>query len=108
MSDFSFSVEQPADGDPIPAAVFADPALSSKARGILMAVHGRPRSVGLPTLEWIMSVCGLSRRGWLQASRELVHLGWLVRRNHGSKGRGKGFKHERSFPRSPIKNPLLG
>jgi len=106
MSDF-FDVESPTDGDPIPAAVFLDPALSSKERGILMAVHGRPRSVGRPTLAWIMKVTGLSRRGWLQASRELVHHGWLVRRNHGGAGRGKGFKHERCFQRSPIKNPLL-
>lgn len=107
MSDV-FDVESPTDGDPIPAGVFTDPSLSPKARCILMAVHGRPRSVGRPRLDWIMEVTGLSRRGWLQASRELVHRGWLVRQNRGGAGRGKGFKHSRSFPRSPIKNPLLG
>lgn len=102
-----FDVEAPQDGDPIPASVFIDSNLSSKARTILMAVHGRPRDLGRPSLDWIMQTCGLSRRAWLSASRELVMYGWLVRRNHGGAGRGKGFRHERSFPRTPIKNPLL-
>lgn len=102
-----FEVEAPRDGDPIPAAVFNDPALSSTARHILMAVHGRPRDVVAPTLDWIMTTCGLSRRAWLRASNELIHLGWLIRKNLGSNGRGKGFKHLRRFLRAPIQNPLI-
>jgi len=105
--DQLFEVESPVDGDPLPAQIFFDE-LSGQARSVLMAVHGRPRSVLRPTLVWITSITGLSRSGWLKASRELVHRGWLIRKNHGGGGRGKGFRHERIFLRTPRKNPLLG
>ena len=107
MSDHDFAVEAPTDGDPIPAAIFTDPHLSGRARSILMAVHGRPRSVSRPSLTWLCATLELSRAAWLKTARELVHAGWLIRRNHGGMGQGRGFRHERTFLRAPRENPLL-
>lgn len=88
----------------IPRLVFTSN-LSPVARLILLVVfaHGGGRI----SLEELIGNggCNISLYAWHKYSRELVKAGWLIRRNHGSGGRGV-WRHERTFQRSPSSDLL--
>jgi hypothetical protein len=101
----TFQIEAPAELSVlIPKEIFTS-GLSPMARLILFVVfaHGSEK-IGLAELIG-KTGCSITRHAWLKYSRELERAGWLIRKNHGSGGRGI-WRHERTFLRKPRPDPL--
>jgi len=90
----------------IPREIFSSD-LSPIARLILLVVFAKGR--GRMSLEELIGGggCNISKHAWHKHSRELVHAGWLIRKNHGGGGRGV-WLHERTFLSSPRVDILSG
>jgi len=105
MSDIDlFEVEPPVDIlAAIPPRVLSDD-MGASARLILLLAFSLKEK---PSKGLLMRLAGInSDKTWQKVCREMEHRGWLIRKNHGSAGRGK-WRHERTFLRKPIENPLL-
>ncbi|MDD5395480.1 MAG: hypothetical protein PHE17_20850 [Thiothrix sp.] len=104
-TSIQFEVEPPTDvlASLPPAVLLPETDLSASARAILVYAFSSPKK---PSKALLMALAGVgSDTTWQKICRELEAKGWLIRRNHGSGGRGK-WKHERCFCRIPRKNPL--
>jgi hypothetical protein len=101
----TFQIEEPTELSAlIPKEVFTSE-LSPLARLILLVVfaHGREK-ISLQELVGNTG-CSITRHSWIKYSKELERAGWLIRKNHGSGGRGI-WRHERTFLRKPRTDPL--